>query len=263
MICSEKFSIEEREKGFNILQNALINSTNPIFIGRLSGYECIPIGKILNNKPVLKDDIYRLNNNAGILCTNMDSLKTYVKSYTDALKNNHLLGIWDGGLGKQGYEVAKFIYDLKPSISYIPSCVLELFYFFEKSKYNSGKIFYKLNEYYKNKTILIITSHINSCKKQVENNNYMKIFAPYNIFDNCTFKFVKPPITMGGNNNIDWTIHFDKFKSDVNIIGEFDIALVSCGGYGMPICNYIYKDLNKSCMYVGGPLQLFFWHNWK
>jgi len=39
---------------------------------------------------------------------------------------------------------------------------------------------------------------------------------------------------------------------------DFDIALVASGGFGMPICDFIYSDLNKSCMYVGGALQLFF-----
>ena len=38
---------------------------------------------------------------------------------------------------------------------------------------------------------------------------------------------------------------------------EFDIALVACEGYGMPICNFIKGKLNKSAIYVGGGLQLF------
>ena len=39
---------------------------------------------------------------------------------------------------------------------------------------------------------------------------------------------------------------------------EFDIALVSCGGYGLPLCNYIKTTMNKSAIYVGGGLQLLF-----
>ena len=39
---------------------------------------------------------------------------------------------------------------------------------------------------------------------------------------------------------------------------DFDIALVGCGGYGLPICNYILKNLKKSAIYVGGGLQLLF-----
>ena len=39
---------------------------------------------------------------------------------------------------------------------------------------------------------------------------------------------------------------------------DFDIALLGCGGYGLPLCNFIYKKMNKSAIYVGGGLQLLF-----
>ena len=39
---------------------------------------------------------------------------------------------------------------------------------------------------------------------------------------------------------------------------DFDIALVSCGGYGAPLSYYIKKELNKSVIYVGGGIQLLF-----
>ena len=38
---------------------------------------------------------------------------------------------------------------------------------------------------------------------------------------------------------------------------EFDIALCSCGGYGNLVCSRIY-DMNKSAIYVGGVLQMYF-----
>lgn len=39
---------------------------------------------------------------------------------------------------------------------------------------------------------------------------------------------------------------------------DFDVAFVSCGGFGMPICNFIFSELNKNVLYIGGSLQLFF-----
>ena len=27
---------------------------------------------------------------------------------------------------------------------------------------------------------------------------------------------------------------------------DFDIALLGCGGYGLPLCNFIKKDMDKS-----------------
>ena len=54
-------------------------------------------------------------------------------------------------------------------------------------------------------------------------------------------------------------ISLERYKYTGRFIGfDFDIALVSCGGFGMLVCNYIYSKLNKSCIYVGGVLQLYF-----
>jgi hypothetical protein len=39
---------------------------------------------------------------------------------------------------------------------------------------------------------------------------------------------------------------------------DFDIALLSCGGYGIPLTHFIKKQLNKSSIYVGGGLQILF-----
>lgn len=39
---------------------------------------------------------------------------------------------------------------------------------------------------------------------------------------------------------------------------EFDIALMSCGTYAMPIGDYIFRSMKKSAIYVGGVMQLFF-----
>ena len=39
---------------------------------------------------------------------------------------------------------------------------------------------------------------------------------------------------------------------------SFDVALCSCGGYGNPVCSFIYSQLGKSAIYVGGVLQMYF-----
>jgi hypothetical protein len=36
------------------------------------------------------------------------------------------------------------------------------------------------------------------------------------------------------------------------------LALVSCGGYGMLICDFIKNKMNKNVIYVGGALQIWF-----
>lgn len=45
-------------------------------------------------------------------------------------------------------------------------------------------------------------------------------------------------------------------KQDISSI-DFDLALLSCGGYAIPLCSFI-KNLNKGAIYIGGELQRFF-----
>ena len=54
-----------------------------------------------------------------------------------------------------------------------------------------------------------------------------------------------------------WLETYNYLKSEINEI-EFDVALLSCGCYGHPLCSYIYSTLNKSAFYIGGRLQLCF-----
>ena len=45
-----------------------------------------------------------------------------------------------------------------------------------------------------------------------------------------------------------------KIKDEFN----YDLALVSAGGFGMLLSNFIYNKTNSNVIYVGGALQLYF-----
>ena len=65
--------------------------------------------------------------------------------------------------------------------------------------------------------------------------------------------------TAAGNHiHKDWEETYKIMCNDISKL-KFDIALLGCGGYGHPLCNYIYTKLNKSAIcHVGGGLQLLF-----
>ena len=61
-----------------------------------------------------------------------------------------------------------------------------------------------------------------------------------------------------------WLETFTIMCNDIEKL-EFDIALLGCGGYGLPLCNFIKTKMNKSSIYIGGGLQLLFGvmgHRW-
>jgi len=79
---------------------------------------------------------------------------------------------------------------------------------------------------------------------------------PVDLFPDCTFSCLKPPMTQGAEPNRGFEAEFQEFCAKVKKC-DFDVALCSCGGYGNPICAYIHT-LGKSAIYVGGVLQMYF-----
>ena len=107
------------------------------------------------------------------------------------------------------------------------------------------------------KKVLIINPFINSFQKQINDN--FKMFKDNNIFlPNQEFVFYKTFNTLAGNHiHNNWIETFSIMCHNIRKL-DFDIALVSCGGYGLPICNFIKNDMKKSAIYVGGALQVLF-----
>jgi len=256
----QPFTDEQEINSFLLMQNFILDKqqkNEPFFIGRLSGNETSMCGKVLSNKS-LQQEAYLINNmlfGAGILFENIEHCKQYVKLYTRSVSKCDLLGIWCGSMYSQAKEYYDFMEKIYPNIKKMCAQGLEPFYYMNNSQYCFDKIF-------KNKKVLIITSHEKTTKQQITNIHH--IFQPNHIFHETTeFYVYKPPQQNGGNHdNNPWTHHFEKMKEELKNIKEqtfdFDIALVSCGGFGMLISDYIFSDLKKSAIYVGGGLQLFF-----
>ena len=256
----QPFTDEQKLKSFLLMQDFILEKqqkNEPFLIGRLSGNEPSLCGKILSNQP-LQNYTYLINNmlfGAGILFTHIDHYKQYVKLYTRSVSRCDLLGIWSESMYSQAKEYYGFIEKVYPNIKKICAQGLEPFYYMNNSQYCFDNIF-------KNKKVLIITSHEKTTNQQISNMQH--IFQSNKIFHETTeFYVYKPPQQNGGNHdNNPWTYHFEKMKEDLKNIKEqtfdYDIALVSCGGFGMLISDYIFSDLKTSAIYVGGSLQLFF-----
>lgn len=196
--------------------------------------------------------LYQLVNNAGIFCKSQESIKKWAKLYYDSMKHSTALGIWEkeGGMYSfMGQAQEFFIQATKAQMTYYAPC-LDAFFFKDPSWEQSLH----------GKRILVISPFVDSIKLQIENKRLEKIFKNRpDWFSGCSFKYVMPPMTQAGNHqNIDWQESFTGLCNDVDShTDEYDVALVSCGGYGMLICDYIFNR-GKSSVYVGGCLQLFF-----
>jgi hypothetical protein len=233
----------------NLYIKTIIESNNPFFIGRIAGCELKVVYNIIfDDNTTMKKDMYDLENNAGIKIKNTESLTKYTNSLIQAYKECTHIAEWNVNeriilsLG-QGQRYISTITENIPKISAI---ALEPYYF--KENWQPAL---------KGKKILIIHPFSKTLSKQAA--NLKNIFPNQSWFEDCTLQFLSPPVTLAGNHqDKDWQEHYSKFIESLNALSEFDIALVAAGGYGMLICEHIFKEMKKSVMYIGGALQLFF-----
>ena len=107
----------------------------------------------------------------------------------------------------------------------------------------------------KGKRVLIISPFVESFKQQLKHKD--QIYG-IDLFPDCKFVFLKPPQTQAEVQSESFMVELNNFLPELeNIKDDFDIALCACGGYGNLICSKLY-DMNKSAIYVGGVLQMFF-----
>jgi hypothetical protein len=233
----------------NLYIKEIIQQNKPFFIGRIAGCELKVAYHILKgNLADITSELLELENNAGIKTKDNVSLQRYSEKLVESYDHCTTIAEWEQegkvfahtGIGQ------KFITSRTPNIPKISALALEPYYF--KDSWMPAL---------KGKKILIVHPFSKTFQKQVP--NLEKIFPNQSWFEDCEFQFVQPPITLAGNHNgICWQEHLTPFLESLRTVSEFDIALVAAGGYGMLVADFIFKELGKSVMYIGGALQLFF-----
>tara|TARA_B100001769_G_scaffold183661_1_gene145316 strand:+ start:15972 stop:16823 length:852 start_codon:yes stop_codon:yes gene_type:complete len=225
----------------------LLEKNEPFLISRLGiGAETYLTYQYLSGSRINLNYLNALNNNAGIYNVNK-TLRNYLDLYSECIKNSDYLAYFTGSIiNEQNFFINKY------NLNILHSRVLEPFY----SCLENEKPW---SQYLINKKVLVISPFVESFKKQLNNN--FQIFKDSNkkiFLDDQEFIFYKSYQTSAGNHlHNDWFETYNLMKNDITNI-DFDIALVSCGGYGLPLCNYIKTTMNKSAIYIGGGLQLLF-----
>lgn len=226
-----------------------LQHNQPFFIARMSGIESADVGRFLkgNFKDIRIDEIQE---HSGILFTNAESFLEYVNMTLEAISECDRLAIWDGGCYQQCQEMYDYLQQEFPHIYTIPAHVLEPYYFMQLPEY-------KFPELFKNKKILIITSHADSVRHQIHQLD--KIFFPHLLFSPSQHFQVYKTVQQNGKScdGQDWRVHYQKMCQDLHQI-DFDVAFIGCGGFSNPLGVYILSKLQKSAIYVGGPIQLYF-----
>jgi hypothetical protein len=233
----------------NLYIKEIIESDKPFFIGRIAGCE-LKVAYFYQKGDVLDvvDELKELENNAGIYTKNSDSLAEYTSRLIQSYDHCTVIAEWPitGKVFTHTGSGQEFISLRTPQITKIDARALEPYYFEDNWM-----------PALKGKRILIVHPFSKTFSKQVL--NLKKVFPGKPWFENCDLQFIQPPLTLAGNHDDkDWQDHLEPFLESLRELKEFDIALVAAGGYGMLVSDFIFKNLGKSVIYVGGALQIFF-----
>jgi hypothetical protein len=191
-----------------------------------------------------------LKNNAGIKLSNASSVVEYSDQYLAAFENCELYGAWD----KNGHVYA---------------CVSSAQDFIETEVCAKKRMFwgfaFDIFHYIYHPTpwthalrgsrVLIISAFEDSIREKLPVLD--KIYGR-DLFPDCTFLTLKPPQTQGAEDYPEFTEVLSAFYKKLDALkGQYDVALVSCGGYGSLVVAHIYA-LGTPAIYVGGVLQMYF-----
>jgi hypothetical protein len=233
----------------NLYIKSIIEQNNPFFIGRIAGCELkVAYYYQQGNLFDIVDELRELENNAGIFTKDNDSLAKYTQKLIESYDHCTMIAEWEqtGKVFAHTGSGQQFITKRTPNIPKIDARALEPYYFKESWMPSL-----------KGKKILIIHPFSKTFSKQIT--NLKKIFPNKSWFEDCKISFAQPPLTLAGNHqDKDWQEHINPFLESLKEHTDFEIALVAAGGYGMLIADYIFMEMRKSVMYIGGALQLFF-----
>lgn len=109
--------------------------------------------------------------------------------------------------------------------------------------------------YLKGKKVLVVHPFKDEILSQY--NKRELLFKNSMILPEFNLQVIKSVQSIGGNQQFkDWFEALEHMKSQISKL-DFDICLLGCGAYGLPLAAHV-KRMGKKAVHVGGSLQLYF-----
>lgn len=178
--------------------------------------------------------------NAGFYPLDKQSIHKFAEIYMNAARNIDILcaGCWFLQL-ESCYEW------YSPKATLVSSALI--YPFWEKMSWTRAL---------KGKNVLVVHPFAELIEKQYEKRAHL--FLEADILPQMNLNVYKAVQSIGGSAEyVSWFQALEKMEMDISKI-EFDIALIGCGAYGMPLGAFIKEHLHKKAIHMGGSLQILF-----
>lgn len=222
----------------------LIQTNKPFTIVRLGiGAETQVLFELFRTNKINLAYYHENTNLNGIYCRQKSKhmLSLFCQTYNHAIKNGDLLASFTFNSGN--IISIQHFFSQKYNLQQIHSRSLEPFYQVQEN-------IKPWTHYLLGKKVLVINPFVNSFEKQ--RNDGFTIFKDKEkqiFLEGQEFLFYKSFQTIAGNHiHNNWFETFTIMCKDIEKI-DFDIALLGCGGYGLPLCNYIKTKLHNTAEY--------------
>lgn len=227
----------------------LLESSKPCLISRFGSVElsCYtdyrkgghPLWWLRHTKPFWKSErvIFEMQNNAGFFNGDRNAYCKFADLIYDSAKHIDILGTW-----LENESV------IEKKMSYQKVKLLHLEPYFAKNPWS---------KYLEDKDVLVV----HPFKKSIES-QYLRrelLFDNPNILPKFKSLTVIKSVQSIGGNYCGFTNWFDALhymEKQIDTI-KYDVALIGCGAYGMPLAAHC-KKRGKQAIHLGGALQLLF-----
>lgn len=193
-----------------------------------------------------EEDLYNemkssLRCNAGMFSNDEEGIEKFVDCYLQAAQKIDLLGIWFSE--QEEYLIRKFMMRARVT----PLKNLEPYYN-ESAPWSRALT---------GKKVLVVHPFAETIEKQYKKRSQLwknGDFLP--DFELITFKAVQTIAGQKDERFTDWMAALEYMEKEISML-EFDVALIGCGAYGLPLAVRI-KDMGKQAVHLGGATQILF-----
>ncbi len=217
-----------------------IRDGTPFLASRLGWMECYGLGLWDTSQPVEQSFIDKLRLHAGVFPATKENFDSFCSIYLSSFKQVDLLGLMQSPFER--YLVEKYLHgslrcglgSLEPYLDHSPW-----------SRSLAGR------------RVLVIHAFSETIAKQYRDKR-MRIFADPNVLPEFHLECIKAPQTML-NETVGfscWSEALEDIIAKVDSV-EYDIAIIGCGAYGLPLGSHI-KRSGKVAIHLGGAVQLLF-----
>ncbi len=236
----------ELQETYNIIGN-LITSNKPFLVGRYGGSELKLIrsyfAKVYKDKiNQYNDAIVQLCDLSGFFPKKIEAADKFVEYMLELSKEIDLLGIWYNEM--EDYVCENYAINADFTLLYN----LEPYY---------GEHIVPWTVSLRGRRVLVVHPFAETIVKQYNYRN--QIWHDKNILPDFELYVVKAVQTLADERDDRFSTWFDALDYMVGQCNEidFDVALVGCGAYGLPLAAEI-KKMGKGAIHLGGALQVLF-----